>query len=178
MAGVTTEFGGVTSIVYHSDDDAERLETSLSAVVVWRRGRATESGWGARFRRWQYRWRLDPMHRPFHIGREAGLWYGSHGMNGEHATLFHPTRRLVRVLGRKYALPPRGTTLVLLIDETGKSPEIRVKQIPAPRLARTAAQLDPASDDFGEANSREVDAWREALRTDPDIAAFISRESP
>jgi hypothetical protein len=117
---------------------------------------------------------LDPLNRRFSIGREAGLWYGSAGMNGEQATLFHPIRRVVRALGREYLLAPRGMTLVLLIDETGQSPTVRVLQIPAPRLPRTAAQLNPESGHIRrEALSEETDTWRAVLRTHSEIAAFI-----
>lgn len=168
------QFGGDVSVVYHSDEDRTHLETVLTAVVAWRRGRATVAGWRARLRRWQFRLRLDPLHRRFSIGREAGLWYGSVGINGEQATLFHPIRRVVRALGRKYLLAPRGMTLVLLIDETNQSPVVRVIQIPAPKCARTTAQLDPGSGAIRrEALTHETEAWRAALQTHPEIAAFL-----
>ena len=168
------QFGGDVNVVYHSDEDRTHLETVLTAVVAWRRGRATVAGWRARLRRWQFRLGLDPLQRRFSIGREAGLWYGSVGINGEQATLFHPIRRVVRALGREYLLAPRGMTLVLLIDETKQSPTVRVIQIPAPKCARTAAQLDPESGPIrGEALTQEMATWRAALSTHPEIAAFI-----
>ncbi len=178
MGGVTTEFGGGVSLVYHSEEDVVRLETALTAVVAWRRGRATDAGWRARFRRWQYRLGLGPLNRRFSIGRDAGHWYGSGGMKGEHATLFHPTRRVVRALENEYVLPP-GMTLVLLIDETGKTPNVRVKQIPMLRISRTAAQLDPASGHARlDGHMQEIDAWRGVLRADPEIAEFIASADP
>jgi hypothetical protein len=96
-------------------------------------------------------------------------------MLGEHETLFHPVLRVVRVLGEQYPIPQRGTTLLLLIDETGATPRVQVKQMPAPSLSRTAAQLNPA---FGvareEGQREEANAWRAALEAQPDIAAFIA----
>lgn len=174
MGGVISQFGGDVNVVYHSDDDRTHLETTLTAVVAWRRGRATVAGWRARLRRWQFRLGLGPLRRRFSIGRDAGLWYGSAGINGEQATLFHPIRRVVRALGREYLLAPRGMTLVLLIDETNQSPMVRIIQIPAPKCVRTAAQLDPESGAIrGEALAQETDTWRAALCTHPQIAAFI-----
>jgi len=76
VGGVISQFGGDVNVVYHSDEDRTHLETVLTAVVAWRRGRATNAGWRARVRRWQVRLGLDPLQRRFSIGREAGLWYG------------------------------------------------------------------------------------------------------
>ena len=143
------QFGGDVNVVYHSDEDRTHLETVLTAVVAWRRGRATISGWRARLRRWQFRLGLGPLQRRFSIGRDAGLWYGSVGIYGEQATLFHPIRRVVRALGREYLLAPRGMTLVLLIDETtvasgarhtDSGPEMRANG----RTARSRSWADPA----------------------------------
>jgi hypothetical protein len=175
MGGVTTQSGGGVTVVYHADDDLERLETTLTAVVVWRISRATHAGWRARLRRWRYRLGLNPLLPRFSIGRNPGHWYGSSGMLGEHETLFHPVLRVVRVLGEQYPIPQRGTTLLLLIDETGATPRVQVKQMPAPSLSRTAAQLNPA---FGvareEGQREEANAWRAALDAQRDIAAFIA----
>jgi hypothetical protein len=176
--GVTSEFGGDISVVYHADEDRSQLESVLTAAVAWRRGQATHAGWRARLRRWQFRLGLDPLSRRFSIGRNGGLWYGSAGLNGEHATLFHPTRHVVRVLGRDYRLEPGRTTLVLLIDETNRKPTVRVIHIPAPRRPRTAAQLDPASGPVRrEALRQEKDNWRTILRTHSEIAAFLTGRS-
>ena len=174
MGGVITEFGVGVHVVYQSEDDRTQLETVLTAVVAWRRGRATVEGWRARLRRWRYRAGFGPLRRRFFIGHEAGLWSGSAGNNGEQATQFHPIRRVVRALGREYLLAPRGMTLVLLIDETNRSPTVRVMQIPAPRCALSAAQLDPESGPIRrEAFTQEMETWRAALATHPEIAAFI-----
>jgi len=174
VGGVILQFGGDVNVVYHSDEDRTHLETVLTAVVAWRRGRATISGWRARLRRWQFRLGLGPLQRRFSIGRDAGLWYGSVGIYGEQATLFHPIRRVVRALGREYLLAPRGMTLVLLIDETNQSPLVRAIQIPAPKCARTAAQLDPEAGPIRrDALTQEMETWRAALSTHPEIAAFI-----
>jgi hypothetical protein len=65
-------------------------------------------------------------------------------------------------------------TLVLLIDETNQAPIVRVVQIPAPKCARTAAQLNPESGTIRrEALAQETETWRAALLTHPEIAAFI-----
>ena len=174
MGGVIAQFGGAVNVVYHYDEDGAHLETVLTAVVAWRRGRATVARWRARLRRWQFRLRLDPLHRRFSIGRDAGRWYGTAGIDGQQATLFHPRRRVVRALGREYFLAPRGMTLVLLIDETNQAPMVRVIQIPTPKSARTAAQLDPGSGSKRrEALTQETETWRAALGTHPEIAAFI-----
>lgn len=168
MGGVATQFGGDLNVVYWSDDDDERLETSLTAVVAWRLGAATTHGWRARLRRWQYQLGIDPLHRRVSIGRDAGLWGGSAGSNGEHETLFHMRRRLIRVLGREYQLPTREKTLVLLVDERRVPADIRVKVMQAPTVPLTPPMHDPMRGSMS-----EIDAWREFLRSDTEIAAFV-----
>ena len=169
MGGVIKQFAADLNVVYWSDDDDERLETSLTAVVAWRRGAATTHGWRARLKRWQYQLGIDPLQRRFSIGRDAGLWGGSAGSNGEHETLFHMRRRVVRVLGREYQLPTRDKTLVLLVDERRVPADIRVKVMRAPTVPLAAPM-----DDRMQSSQSEIDAWREFLRSDAEIAAFVA----
>lgn len=178
MGGVISEFDSEFTVVYHWVEDRELLAKELTVVVAWRRGRAPRAGWRARVSRWQFRWGLHPLNRRISIGRDAGLWYGSSAMNGEQVTMFHPTRRVVRALNREYTFAPPGMTLVLLIDESVPSPSVREMQIPAARVPRPAEQVNPESGHSRRAaHTEETEAWRTALRTHHDIAAFFSREA-
>lgn len=184
MGGVSIEFRATTrndgglEVVYYFEYDSNRLETSLTAAVAWRGCGATSAGWRGTLRSWQYRVGIDPLHRRFWI-RDRGWWIGSAGPNGEHETLFNPQRRVIRVLGRVYDFPPKGTTLVLLADEGTSPANVQHKLLEAPIASGDMMQPLYVSHDGDhiQRGHSEFDVWRDVLRGDPEIAAFMEMAS-
>ncbi len=165
MASTIAGFGGPFFVVYFSDDHPESNATWLAAAAVWRTASAPRKwGWRELLRRFRYH--VGPLGAGFSLGRTAGHWSGSAGQHGEQETLYHPGRRVVRVLGKEYALPADGRTLVLLIDEdssAGRAPRVTVRTIAAPMLPRPSINLSldsaAAEEQMADASAREHAVW-------------------
>jgi hypothetical protein len=182
MASTIVEFGGPFCVVYFSDDLPGTHEVRLAAAVVWRIGPGARR-WSWRSLVDRLRFRFGPLGLGLHLRSDTPGWTGSAGPNGERATLFHPARRVVRVLGREYALPGEGSTLVLLIDESGGRSgraDVRLRTMRAPTIPHPppepslegAASGEPLPDP--PAGVQEHDVWAAALREDPEVRAFFA----
>jgi hypothetical protein len=180
MGSVTSEFGGPFRVVYFSDDSPASNATWLVAAVVWRVASESQAaGWRSVLHRYRYRVGLRQLTAKFHLGRDAGLWNRSAGLHGEQETLFHVRRRVVRVLGREYPLPPDGRTLVLLIDEAGNgraAPSVTLRTMTAPMLARPSMdhRLEPTGERLPYDGFVEQKVWAAALRSDPEVRVFMA----
>lgn len=118
MSGTISEVRGAFRVVYFSEDLPKAEGICLAAAVVWRVAPPPQR-WGLRDLLRQLRLRFGSLGAGFHLRGRFEPWSGSSGPQGEWETLYSPDRRVVRVLGREYALPEDGRTLMLLIDETG-----------------------------------------------------------
>lgn len=126
----TQVYGEYVIHTYTELDEAARARW-LAVVVVWRqRDGAPPRTWRARIRALRYRIGMDPLNAPFYIGRDAMLWYGQAGPQGERETLFHAARRVFRVNGKEIALPSLGNTVFLFLDEaptTSRKPTVLMR---------------------------------------------------
>jgi hypothetical protein len=143
----------------------------LIAAVVWHSAQREASSALPAFRRGPW---LEPLNYASGTIPDAMLWSGASGGYGEQTTLFHEERRVVRVLDREYAVPARGETLVLLIDErrTPVRVESRILPQPVAQRARQPAESLGAADRSRRANARAT--WRQLLASDPIVAAFVA----
>jgi hypothetical protein len=174
----TTEQTKPIHVIYFSKDDSSSNGIWLAAAVVWR-GPSCRRRHVVRdlFRR--IRIRLGPLGAGFSIGREAGHWTGAAGRDGEQETLYHPARRVVRVLRREYALPEDGQTLVLLVDEAasaGRASDVTRHTLRAPSIAFPDPASSPrqAEESSVDPSSGEAAVWRQALQLDPVVRAFMA----
>jgi hypothetical protein len=182
MGSVTTEFGSPVRATYFTEVLPGSNATRLAAVAVWRVAPGSRPrGWRELLRR--IRHRLGPMGAGFvgfHLRGTDVAWSGSAGERGEQETLYHSERCVVRVLGREYALPPDGRTLVLLIDERSSTgaPSVTVRTLSVPTMLRPPVDMraDPATleQQKAEAAGQEHAAWAAALRADPEVRAFMA----
>lgn len=174
---VSFGFGGAVNLVTFSDDIPGSDARRLTAAVVWRGDASTRiRGWRRLLRR--LRFRFGPLGHGIHFGSTGGNWRGGSGMDGEHETLLHDERRIVRVLGRDYPLPPDGRTLVLLIDDTVSPAQVTVRTLAAPTVTRPPIEhMSPGEEleeAMAEAHRNEDAAWEAALRADPEVQAFTA----
>jgi hypothetical protein len=172
-------FGGPVSVSYFTDDLPDSDETRLAAVAVWRNPGAPRARGSLGFLG-KLREKLGPRGLGLHFRWNVPDWASTSGEHGERETLYSRHRRVVSVLGKKFALPTDGRALVLLIDEgggTGAKPSVTVRTVVAPKVARRPIDrsLDPES--FGrqraDAHGEEMKAWTAALQSDPEVRAFI-----
>jgi hypothetical protein len=181
MSSVTTSFafGSPVQVVYFTEELPGTTGTRLAAAVVWRVGPGSEApAWRRRMRR--LRFRLRALFGGFHLRGMHRYWAGSSGPLGEQDTRYDVERRIVRVLGREYPVPPDGRTLVLLVDEgtrANRRPLVVVRTVIAPvvRGPEVESTRDGASDadQRHQAVMAESQAWVAALETDPDVRAFM-----
>jgi len=163
LGGVVTRFGGPVTIVFCTEDLPEKNSVRLAAAVLWRPGSPRPlRGWRGLFRKLQF-WLSGLGPGGIHL-RSAEYWSGSTRPDGAQLTLFHESGKLVKVLGRKYAVPGNGGTLVLLVDENDprSAPRISSRTVPTP-LARVS------KDSF-----TDLDSWVAALRGDADVRGFMA----
>jgi hypothetical protein len=189
MSSVISEFllgldeCGQIRVVYFTEDVPASSGTRLAAAVIWRNASAVRSrGWRDLLRKTWHR--NGPLGLGFSLGREAGLWDGSAGEHGEQETLYHPLRRVVRVLGKEYELPSDGQTLILMIDEytrTGATPSVSVRMLRMPVMSQSSPDppLDSneAEEESAEFASEEHKMWAKALQSDPEVQAFMAKRS-
>jgi hypothetical protein len=179
MGSVSIGFGGPVKVSYFTDDRPESNEIRLAAVAVWRNpgvSRARGSlGFLGRLRE-----KLGPRGLGLHFRWNVPDWNSTSGEHGEQETRYSPHRGVVRVLGKKYAVPTDGGTLVLLIDEggsTGAKPIVTVRTVLAPRVPSRPIDrsLDPESvgRQRADAHEEEMKTWTAALQSDPEVRAFM-----
>jgi hypothetical protein len=171
MADVTLEYeyGSPNRVTYFSDDVPASDDTRLAAAVVWRGTPAPKRGWREWLRRLKHR--LGPLGLGFHLKGSVPDWAGTAGEHGEQETLYSRHRRVVRVLGRDYALPPDDRTLILLIDEDGSptAPTVTSRLLSVP--PRPRSQQGPFDAPPGQS------VWAVILRKDPEVSAFMAGRS-
>jgi hypothetical protein len=168
MADVTLEYqyGGTNRVTYFSDEVPASDAVRLAAAVVWRGTPAPTRGWREWWRRLKHR--LGPLGLGFHLKGSVPDWAGTAGEHGEQETLYSRYRRVVRVLGKDYALPPDDRTLILLIDEAGSpdGPIVTSHLLSVPPLPRSQQ---------GESDAPPGQSvWAAFLRRDPEVSAFMA----
>jgi hypothetical protein len=181
---------------------AEALEGNeslqLAAAVVCRgvptaaalRGGGGPLGWlrGIRHRLWL---RLGPLGVDASIaGRSlfgGDAWaprnVSSTELKGHSAPLayYDAGIRVLRVLGRVFAAPPPGQTLVVLVDATGwraRVPRVALRVVPTPAVPVDRAELPPPPPPDVASSVHMVGGhptWEAALRADPVVRAFLDR---
>ena len=166
MGGVISAFGGLVDTTCFTDRDAQSDHIRLVAVVIWRRPPTATSG-----------------------RRPATPWQAPEGWNGARSddgreVLYHPQRRVIRVLERDYTLPSRDEALLLLIDEPapGASPAaVAVHTLAGavhmrPPIDRSLDK--PARIEAMIAAARAEQAtWNGAIATHPAVQAFLATGS-
>lgn len=148
----------------------------LAAVAIWRIGPAPRR-WGLKKLLRRLRHRFGPLGAGFHLKGRFEPWSGSWGPNGEQETLYNPERKVVRVLGREYALPEDDQTLVLLIDENGGpggSPTVRVRALRAPVLPYPSIDTSLCGEQADGALAEQQPGWMAFLQQDPEVQAFMT----
>jgi hypothetical protein len=123
------------------------------------------------------RHRFGPLGAGFHLKGRFERWSGSSGPDGEQETLYSSERKMVRVLGREYALPEDGRTLVLLIDENsglGGSPTVKVRALRAPVLPYPSIDASLGGEQPAGASSEEHPGWWVFLQQDAEVRAFMT----
>jgi hypothetical protein len=170
----------------------------LAAAVVWRgvptpaalSGGGGPLGWlrSVRHRIWL---RLGPLGADVSIaGRPlfGGDAFAARGVSsfglaphGEPLAYYDEGSRVLRVLGRVVAAPPRGRTLVALVDATGPhatAPRLVLRIVPTPTI--TVQRPQPALPAGAESTIivGEHPAWTSALRADPVVRAFLDGPPP
>jgi hypothetical protein len=162
VTSVVYTFGAPIRVVYFSEDVPASNGVRLAAAVLWRGAPAPRpGGWRGLLRTLRYR--LGPLGSGFHL-KGGGGWSGTAGGQGEQMTLYHSERRVVRVLGRDYPLPPDGGTLVLLVEEgTVGGPAISIRKVTVP--VQPLGHID-------EDGSYTV--WNSVLRSDPEVRTFMA----
>lgn len=166
-------------------DRSDAAPTRIAVIVVWRAPvEPRPIAWSDLLRRLRYRLGIDPLRRNVSFtGIDGLLWMGSAGVDGEQETLFHARRRVVRVLGRDFAMSSDGPPTILLVDETPTTPE-------APRVVQTLARgslsarpflkisrqfpIDSEPSLFADAWQQRV--WDEFVAAEPDIRTFMKVE--
>ncbi len=161
-SSVASTYGGPIRAVYFSEEVPASNGARLAAAVLWRGGPAPPAGGLRRLLR-ALRYRLGPLGSGFHL-KGGGGWGGAAGGDGEQMTLYHSERRVVRVLGRDYTLPPDDRTLVLLVDEGAVGgPAISVRTVTSPVQPR-----DRVDEDGPHA------VWDPVLKSDPAVRTFMA----
>lgn len=179
MGNVSIAFGGPVSVSYFTDELPDANEIQLAAVAVWRNPRAHRARDSQGFLS-KLREKLGPRGLGLHFRWNVPDWSSTSGEHGEQETLYSRHRRVVSVLGKKYALPTDGRALVLLIDEggsTGAKPSVTVRTVVAAKVPRRPIGRSLGPDSFGrqraDAHDEEIKAWTGALESDPDVRAFM-----
>jgi hypothetical protein len=161
-SSVVSTYGGPIRAVYFSEEVPASNGVRLAAAVLWRGGPAARAG-GLRRLLHALRYRLGPLGSGFHL-KGGGRWSGAAGGDGEQMTLYNSERRLVRVLGRDYTLPPDDQTLVLLVDEGAVGgPAISVRMVTGP------VQPHDRVDEHG-----PHAVWDPVLKSDPAVRTFMA----
>lgn len=113
----------------------------------------------------------------FHLkGSEPGDWAASGEGRGR---VEYFSGQFVRVLGRKYPMPPDNQTLVLLVDDEneGASPRIAAHTIKLPVAAQPERAESPDEATFlariNEFHSGRNEPWTTELNNDPTIRDFL-----
>jgi len=182
MASVATQFTGPFHVVLFCDREQPSAEKWLAVVVAWRKARMPRKPrWRDQLRKVSYQLGVDPLNRRFSIGRDAGLWFGSAGVNGAYETLFHARRRVVRVHGKEYAYPVAGQVLVLLIDEesdANSAPRVLVRALghSSPTESVHSSSTKSASGHSARSNDCPdlASFWDALVEGDADVRAFMA----
>ena len=183
MGGTMSEFGGRVGVTYFSDNtDDEPRSTRLEAAIAWRKKRSSIQE--ERTPIWQQLLSLFRGPRPAAASSWSlpDGWSGAAG-DGEDQVLYSASRRTVRVRGRDFDLPAKGRTLILLVDEAGSPPSsepmFTVHSIEAPVVPRASfdRNLDKAANlkRITASHREEGKAWRDAIRSEPAVSAFLDR---
>ena len=180
MGGLSTQL--LKDFIIHRFTEVDEVTSSswLAVVVVWRRGDGRRLWtWRTRLKAWRHRIGMDLLNAPFSIGRDAGLWFGYTGPLGEHETLFHARRRVVRVLGKEFEVPQPGQTLLLFLDEpprSGRKATILVRSQRSEMRRETSDTAASVSMTFGAPWTLDGPLMTLAS-TDEQIRAFLSLDS-
>ncbi len=162
MTSVAWTFGAPIRVVYFSEEAPASNGVRLAAAVVWRGAPPPRpGGWRGLLRALRYR--LGPFGMGLHLRGNVG-WSAAAGGEGEQMTLYHSERRVVRVLGHDYPLPPDGRTLVLLVEEGAVGgPAISTRKLTFP--IQPHGYVD---------ESRPHAVWDSVFRSEPEVRAFMA----
>ena len=106
-------------------------------------------------------------------------WSGAADFGGPNEVAYSRTRRVVRVLGREFALPPDGQTLIVLVDDNDGEPTFTERTVPSEAVANV--RVDPSLDKktngarMTAAHRVQHATWDRLLRSDPTTLAFLER---
>jgi hypothetical protein len=161
VTSIAYTFGAPIRVVYFSEEVPASNGVRLAAAVVWRGLAPRTRGWRGLLRALRYR--LGPLGSGLHL-KGGGGWSGAAGGQGEQMTLYHSERRVVRVFGRDYALPPDGRTLVLLVEEGAVGgPAISIREVTVPVQPHSRVDEDGPHA-----------VWNSVLRSDPEVRTFMA----
>ncbi|HEY7234403.1 MAG TPA: hypothetical protein VH539_09665 [Gemmatimonadaceae bacterium] len=158
--------------------------TKFAAIVVQRVLNERKSGGKQRFRQSLREMLVDffatPKRMPVADVQLPQGWSSAAGAGGPHEVLFSESRRLVRVGGRDFALPPDERVLVLLAEEPAKRSDPWTITSHTMEIASCPYRgVDHALDKkanllrLAEDNREREHAWRTAVEADPTVQSFL-----